>query len=40
VLYAITIDPQQPIRMSLSAVGTKAAEEAVARILAELGQAS
>jgi hydrogenase maturation protease len=39
VLYAITIDPQQPIQMSLSAVGTKAAEEAVQRILAELAQA-
>jgi len=37
VLYAITIDPQQPIRMSLSAEGTKAAEEAVERIIAELG---
>jgi hydrogenase maturation protease len=36
VLYAITIDPQQPIRMSLSAGGEKAAEEAVRRILAEL----
>jgi hydrogenase maturation protease len=36
VLYAITIDPQQPIRLSLSDVGTKAAEEAVGRILAEL----
>ena len=36
VLYAITIDPRQPISMSLSAVGAKAAEEAVARILAEL----
>jgi hydrogenase maturation protease len=36
VLYAITIDPQQPIRMSLSAGGTKAAEEAVRMILAEL----
>lgn len=36
VLYAITIDPQQPIRMSLSAEGAKAAEIAVARILAEL----
>ncbi len=36
VLYAITIDPQQPISMNLSAVGSKAAEEAVARILAEL----
>ena len=36
VLYAITIDPRQPIRMSLSAGGTKAAEEALQRILAEL----
>jgi len=36
VLYAITIDPRQPIRMSLSAGGEKAAEEAVRRILAEL----
>ncbi len=35
VLYAITIDPRQPIRMSLSAEGTRAAEEAVRRILAE-----
>ena len=36
VLYAIAIDPRQPIRMSLSAEGAKAAEEAVGRILAEL----
>lgn len=36
ILYAITIDPQQPIRMSLSAVGETAAQEAVERILAEL----
>jgi hydrogenase maturation protease len=36
VLYAITIDPVQPIRMSLSAAGAKAAEEAIGRILAEL----
>ena len=36
VLYAITIDPRQPIRMSLSAEGAKASEIAVARILAEL----
>ena len=36
VLYAITIDPRQPISMSLSAGGTKAAEVAVERILAEL----
>jgi len=37
VLYAITIDPRQPISISLSATGTKAAEEAVQLILAELG---
>ncbi|MGD0731039.1 MAG: hydrogenase maturation protease [Terracidiphilus sp.] len=36
VLYAITIDPHQPISMSLSAEGTKAAAIAVERILAEL----
>lgn len=36
VLYAITIDPAQPIRMSLSASGARAAEEAIARIVAEL----
>jgi hydrogenase maturation protease len=36
VLYAITIDPHQPISMSLSAESAKAADEAVARILAEL----
>jgi len=36
VLYAITIDPHQPISMDLSAGASKAAEEAVARILAEL----
>jgi hydrogenase maturation protease len=36
VLYAITIDPQQPISMNLSATATKAAEEAVQLILAEL----
>jgi hydrogenase maturation protease len=36
VLYAITIDPQQPISMSLSATATKAAEQAVQLILAEL----
>ncbi len=35
-LYAITIDPHQPISMSLSALGAKAADEAVQRILAEL----
>ena len=40
VLYAITIDPQQPIRMSLSAAGERAAAEAVERIFAELTQAS
>jgi hydrogenase maturation protease len=36
VLYAIAIDPQQPIRMSLSDEGAKAAAKAVERILAEL----
>jgi hydrogenase maturation protease len=36
VLYAITIDPHQPISMSLSAESAKAADVAVARILAEL----
>jgi hydrogenase maturation protease len=38
VLYAITIDPRQPIRMSLSDEAAKAAAEAVARILAELNE--
>ena len=37
VLYAITIDPKQPIRMSLSPEGEKAAAEAVRLIRAELG---
>lgn len=36
ILYAITIDPRQPIRMSLSADGELAAQEAVKRILVEL----
>jgi len=36
VLYAITINPQQPITLSLSAGGEIAAKEAVERILAEL----
>jgi hydrogenase maturation protease len=36
ILYAITIDPKQPIRMSLSEQGEKAAGEAVRRILEEL----
>jgi hydrogenase maturation protease len=36
VLYAITIDPVQPIRMSLSPEGTGAAAVAVQEILAEL----
>jgi hydrogenase maturation protease len=36
VLYAIAIDPNQPISMELSALAAKAAEEAVARILEEL----
>jgi hydrogenase maturation protease len=36
ILYAITIDPQQPISMELSEVIARAAEVAVAEILAEL----
>lgn len=36
VLYAITIDPLQPITMSLSELGAKAADEAMQRILEEL----
>ena len=36
-LFAITIDPKQPIRMSLSAEGEQWAAEAVHRILAGLG---
>ena len=40
VLYAIAIDPQQPISMDLSAGAAKAAEEAVQRILAELESSS
>jgi hydrogenase maturation protease len=40
ILYAITIDPKQPIRMSLSEQGTVAAGEAVNQILAEIGAAS
>ncbi len=36
ILYAITIDPRQPIAMALSPTGQKAADEAVEKILAEL----
>ena len=36
ILYAITIDPKQPIRMSLSEQGQIAAKDAASRILAEL----
>jgi hydrogenase maturation protease len=36
ILYAITIDPRQPIRMSLSPEGTAAAAVAVHEILTEL----
>lgn len=36
VLYAITIDPKQPIRMSLSDSCSKAADETAKRVLAEL----
>jgi hydrogenase maturation protease len=38
ILYAITIDPKQPIRMSLSEQGERAAKEAAKRITAELLQ--
>jgi hydrogenase maturation protease len=40
VLYAITIDPHQPIRMSLSPEGAAAAEVAVQEILLELRAAA
>ena len=36
ILYAITIDPRQPIRMELSSECEKARDEAVQRIVAEL----
>jgi hydrogenase maturation protease len=36
VLYAVSIDPRQPISMTLSPQAAKAAEEAARRILAEL----
>jgi hydrogenase maturation protease len=38
ILYAITIDPKQPISMELSPAIAKAAEVAVAEILVELRQ--
>jgi hydrogenase maturation protease len=38
VLYAITIDPKQPIRMSLSEGAGKAAAKAAEQILAELAR--
>jgi hydrogenase maturation protease len=40
VLYAITIDPQQPISLELSEVIAQAAQVAVAEILAELASNS
>lgn len=40
ILYAITIDPRQPIRMSLSEQGEVAAGEAVQRIKTELEAAA
>ncbi len=40
ILYAITIDPQQPISMSLSDMSEKAADEAVRLILGELQAAT
>jgi Ni,Fe-hydrogenase maturation factor len=36
ILYAITIDPKQPIRMSLSEGGEKAAAQATQQILQEI----
>lgn len=36
ILYAITIDPKQPIRMSLSEQAEVAVKDAVERILAEI----
>ena len=36
ILYAITIDPRQPISMELSPAGKRAATEAAERILTEL----
>lgn len=36
ILYAIAIDPRQPISMELSPIGARAAQEAEQRILAEL----
>lgn len=39
VLYAITIDPLQPITLDLSELGAKAADEAVQRILEDLKNA-
>ena len=38
VLYAIAIDPQQPISLELSPEIAQAAQVAVAEILAELAQ--
>jgi hydrogenase maturation protease len=40
ILYAITIDPRQPISLTLSEQGAKAAEAAVQKILVELMAAS
>jgi hydrogenase maturation protease len=40
ILYAITINPKQPIRMSLSAEGEKAAAVAVEQILSELANSA
>ena len=39
ILYAITIDPKQPVRMSLSDQGAVASSKAVKQILAELNGA-
>jgi Ni,Fe-hydrogenase maturation factor len=39
VLYAITIDPRQPISMNLSPEIAAAADVAIHQIVTELGQA-
>lgn len=36
-LYAVTIDPQQPISLEMSAVGKRAAAQVMEQILVELG---
>jgi hydrogenase maturation protease len=38
VLYAVTVDAKQPISLSLSEMGSRAAAKVTAQILAELGE--